>query len=125
MSFTKLLRHRVTVERRVAILDGGGLPTYTELGQPATELRVVHTSVKCRIEPKSAKEVAQLSQAGPVVASHTIYALPGDWTNADRLIDTDGRSFEVLNVPDAGGTGHHVEMDVRRIISEDPPVLAS
>ena len=54
--FTGLLRHTVDVRRRVPVLELG-LPTYTELGQPITELASLG-EVRCRIQPLTAKHPA-------------------------------------------------------------------
>jgi head-tail adaptor len=123
MSFARLLRHEVSIVRRVAVLDAGE-PTYDGYGQPVTELATVGTW-QCRIEPKalaSARELPLLSQAGAIIADHTLWGYPADLSEADRLVEvTDGREFEVTAIEDAGGAGHHIEVQAREIVSESPP----
>lgn len=114
MSFASLLRHSAAIIRQVAVLDAGD-PTYDERGQPITEAATIEGAWRCRVEPKDAREVARLSQAGPVVADHTIYGLPTDLRTGDALRLSDGRFFEVQAVNDAGGQGHHLEVDARRV----------
>lgn len=118
MSFDSLLRHRVAIIRQVPVLDAGE-PTYDDRGQPITEPVTIQAEWRCRIEPKTAREVAQLSQAGPVVADHTIFGRPTDLATGDALLATDGRAFEVMPINDAGGAGHHLEVDVRRIAASE------
>lgn len=118
--FTGLLRHTVEVMRRVAVLDGGGQPTYTELGQPVTQLESLG-EVRCRVEPLTAREVALLSQAGPVVATHRVFAVaaaPID-EGAQLLHGTD--VLEVVRRDDLGGAGRYVELQAQLITSRDIP----
>lgn len=119
MSFVSLLRHRADVIRQVAVTDGFGDPTYDERGQPITTSATIVPAWPCRIEPRSAREVAQLSQAGPVVADHIVYGQPTDLRTGDRLVATDDRVFEVMVIDDAGGHGHHFEVQARRVGSDD------
>lgn len=120
MSFASLLRHEVLIRRRTAVLDAGE-PTYDELGQPITVLEAIAT-VRCRIEPKDAKEIALLQQGGAVVSTHTIFMLPTDLSEADQLVPqpADGRLFEVQRIDDGGGAGHHLEVDARLVTSDEP-----
>lgn len=114
MSFRSLLRHQVRIVRQVAVLSGGD-PTYDELGQPITAPSTVSTW-PCRIQPRTAREVAQLSQAGAVVADHIIYGEPTDLEEGDRLEETTtDRVFQVESIADGGGSGHHYEVVARRI----------
>lgn len=120
--FVGLLRHTVTVRRRVAVLDAG-LPTYTELGQPVTELRTVGT-VRCRIEPLTSKELALQSQAGAIVATHRVYmTAAADVLEADQLVDGT-RLYEVQRLDDLGGAGRYVEGWAQLVTSRDVPTTA-
>lgn len=118
MTFASLLRHRVSIIRQVAVLDGGE-PTYDDRGQPITAPATILASWPVRIEPKTAREIAQLSQAGPVVADHTIFGYPVDLHTGDALLCTDGRAFQVLSIDDAGGSGHHYEVQAQRVGSDE------
>lgn len=127
MSFGSLLRHTVRVDRQVAVLDGDDEPTFTELGQPITATEDTGTW-RCRIEPRTAREVDLASQAGAVVADHIIYGYQRTPTleEADRLVELEGgeptgRVFEIEAIDDAGGSGHHLEVRARRVSSEDVP----
>lgn len=117
--FTGLLRHEVTVRRRVAVL-ALGVPTYDERGQPITALSDVAT-VRCRIEPLTAREVALLNQAGAVVADHRVFMVLGtDVTEADQLAGPLG-TYEVRRIDDLGGAGRYLEVQAQLITSRDVP----
>lgn len=121
MSFGGLLRHTISIRRDVAVLDAG-VPTYDELGHPITSELEVVASWACRIQPKTQRELALASQAGAVVADHTIFGYATNVRSSDRLVATDGRVFEVVGEPeDAGGQGHHIELQARRVVSDDVP----
>lgn len=117
--FTGLLRHSVEVKRRMAVLDDG-LPTYTELGQPITELASLGT-VRCRIEPLTSRELALLSQAGAVIATHRVFMAAGaDVTEADQLLHGT-QVLEVQRIDDLGGAGRYLELQALSITSRDVP----
>lgn len=119
MSFDSLLRHEVVVARQVPVLDAGE-PTYDELGHPITVEDDIATW-RCRIQQLTAREVANLSQAGAALSDHRIFGRPIDLRAGDRLTATDGRVFELLAVPaDAGGQGHHYEVLARYVESHEP-----
>jgi hypothetical protein len=131
MSFGSLLRHVVRIDRQVAVLDVDDEPTYSELGQPITATED-QGEWRCRIQPRNAREVDLLSQAGAVVADHLIHGYPVELEEADRLVELDGeggeptgRVFEVESIGDGGGAGHHLEVLARRTASEDVPAPAS
>lgn len=122
MSFASLLRHRVAIRRRVAVLDAG-LPTYDEMNQPLAQLDTIAT-VPCRIQPLTTKEVALLSQGGAVVGEHRIFMLAGtDVDEGDQLVPqpADGRAFEVHRIHDMGGEGRYLELAAQLVTSDDVP----
>lgn len=113
MSFPGLLRHVVTVYRRV---DTGDTDDY---GQPVAELTALD-EWPCLIQPRSQTTAAEqplVLQAGVVVADHTIFGLPRDLREGDQLVPEppDGRRFEIMAIDDAGGQAHHVEVAARAI----------
>ena len=120
MSFTGLLRHRVLIKRRVAVLDGGGLPTYDELGQPVTQVETVQEE-RCRIEPLTAREVSLLEQGGAVVADHRVYFVAAaPVTTASQLVEQPGgRVLEVHKIDDLGGAGRYLEVLAQAIESPE------
>lgn len=106
MSFEGLLIHRLAVERPTS-----GAPD--EYGQPSRTYATLAT-FRGRIEPKSAREVAQLNQAGAVVSDHTLYARPRDLRESDRIRfdPADGRLYEITGIRDPAGAGHHLTVDL-------------
>lgn len=117
--FTGLLRHSAAVRRRVAVLDGG-LPTYTELGQPITTIELVAT-IRCRVEPLEARELAALHQAGPVLYTHRVFAVRGVNVNeADNLLWGD-QVLEVVRIDDLGGAGRYLELHANLVVAHDVP----
>jgi hypothetical protein len=122
MTFGGLLRHEVTIWREVQQLGSDLQPATDVRGQPVRAPQALRT-VRCRIEPLTAREVAQLSQAGPVIADHMVYMWPVDLTTADYLEPEppDGRRFEVLHIDDGGGAGHHLQVQCRVISSPATP----
>lgn len=107
MSFADRLRHSLVLERPVAGADDG----YGQATQTWTAIR----SLPGLVQPKTAREIALLSQAGAVVSEQTIYLLPGDVRAADRIRfePDDGRRYELTGVRDAAGLGHHLECDAK------------
>lgn len=110
MSFSARLLHSLVIERGTPGTenpDTGHAPyTYATLA-----------AVKGLVQPKRATEVAALHQAGAVVSDHTIFLLPTDITEGDRVrfaVD-DGRRYEIRGVRDAAGIGHHLEVDARLV----------
>lgn len=125
MGLGRFLVHRVSVVRRGTTLDDADDPVLDEYGQPVTTERTIASGVPVSIQPKSARELADFTQAGAGVSTHTIYLYPRDLTTADVLVhdpDTcpartdlsDGR-YEITSVPDAAGAGRHLEVDARLV----------
>jgi hypothetical protein len=97
--------HTLVIERAAAgALDDRGVEaqTYTALA-----------TVPGWAQPKSVREMSQLSQAGPVTSDWSIYLGLTDVTEADRLrLDPDdGRTWEVDGIKDEAGFGHHLKLD--------------
>lgn len=124
MSIERFLTHRVSVVRRVAVLVDDEVAV-DEYNQPIVAESAIATGVAVSIQPRSAKELALLSQAGPVVSDVRIYLRPRDLSTADVLVHTaatcpvrtdlpDAR-YEVTAVPDAAGAGHHTEVAARHV----------
>jgi hypothetical protein len=100
---------------QVRELDDAGAATLDDYGQPVTAPVMVAT-VDGRIRPRSAREVALLSQAGPVVSDHICYMYPLATLGTDCWIEYGGDRFDILWIVDAGGSGHHLELALRRVV---------
>ena len=106
---TNLLRHRLVIERVTnGAVDDRNMPAQTW---------ATLAEVPGLVQPKSAKELAQLSQGGPVSSDHTIFLMPTDLRESDRIRfdPDDGRRYEVVGVRDAAGWGHHLEVDATMV----------
>lgn len=101
MPIASRFRQSLRIERPTS----GSLDAYH---QPTRTYSTLAT-VPGLIQPLSAKEIALLSQAGPVVSQHRGYITPRDITTADRIV-ADDRTYEITGIADAGGVGHHLEL---------------
>lgn len=111
MSLASRLRHQVAILRSTpGEEDEGGNPTLTW---------TVLATVRARVQPRplrdAVRELTDPTEGGTVVSDHTILLMPTDVRAADviRFVPDDGRLFRILGVRDAGGKGHHLELDAR------------
>jgi len=108
MGFDERLIHDVAIERSTAgPVDAWNMPSevWATIATPAA-----------LIQPKSGRERAQQNEAGSVTAEFRIYMRPTDITEGDHLIRQDtGEVFEIGFIADAGGIGHHLEIDATRV----------
>lgn len=113
MSLGALLTHRVQIVRQTE----GALDDY---GQPIVTPVTIALDVPAAIQPRSAREMALVSQAGAAVSDHTIYLFPQDLTTADSIVhepddcpmrvDLPQGTYQVVAVPSGAGLGHHLEI---------------
>lgn len=118
MSFSARLVHSLAIVTPTRDVDD----LVDDYGQPVPGEPTV-TVVRGLVQPKAAREVALLSQAGPVVADHRIFlARSADPTGAAyiRFEPDDGDRYEIVGVQtfDFGRTPHH-EVDARRVVSAE------
>lgn len=110
------LIHDLVIERAQPVLSGG-LPTFDSYNQPVREY-VTLARVRGLVQPLSAAEVAAFHQAGADVSDHRIFILPTDIVAADRIrfYEDDGNRYEIVGRPEnAGGVGHHIEINARLV----------
>lgn len=119
MSFASRLIHALVI---VTPTDSGD---EDEHGQPVAG-DPIETAVAGLIQPRSAREVAQTSQAGPEIATHVAYLLPQELSGAAwiRFEPDDGRRYEITGIRryEFGGSPH-LEVDCR-LVTSDELVLA-
>ena len=108
MSFDDRLRHQLVVKRMVAT---GTLDDY---GQPVAVEATIAT-VPGLVQPRRAREVALASQAGAVIGEHVGYVRAIAGLDTDCWLEVGGVRYDLLSMPDAGGVGHHLELDLRRV----------
>lgn len=110
MSFDRLLVHSLVIERATP----GAVDDYN---QPTLTWATLAT-VPGLIQPKSAREIAQLNETGAVRATHTAYLRPTDINEADRITIAAGGmagTYQIDGIQDAAGHGHHLEIDCSRV----------
>lgn len=110
MSFDDRLVHTLVIERPT-----DGAPD--EYNDSVVTYGTV-SEVPGLIQPKTAREVAQLNQAGAVVSTHTAYLRPTEVQPSDRLRIASGDmagTYEIDGIRNAAGIGHHLEADCRMV----------
>ena len=71
-------------------------------------------TVSAWVQPKTSRELMQLSQGGPVTSTHSAYLWPTDITAADRFT-YDGGTYQVEGIRDEAGMAHHLKLDCRLV----------
>lgn len=94
-----------------------------ELGQPAVSYGDEPVAeVNGLVDPKSAREIRLLSEAGAAIADHTIHLLlPLELGERDRLDRVDGgrQSFEIVGIRRFDfGSFPHLEVDAKRYAAD-------
>lgn len=102
-------RHTFTVKRLAAT---GGKDAD---GHAITAETTVASDVPGLVQPRTARELAQMSQAGVVVGQHVGFMDPLDGLDTDCWIVLDGERYDVVWIPDAAGLGHHLEVGLQKV----------
>lgn len=114
MPIADRFRHSLVVKRRVAAVDGQGHAVLDDYHQPTYGTTTVAT-VAGLVQPRTAREMAALSQAGASVSDHVGYMAPLASLGTDCWIEVAGIRFDVVSIADAAGLGHHYEVGLRRV----------
>lgn len=114
--------HTLTIERPFGVDTGDPGIDVDDWGQPVRVYDETFAEIRGLIQPKTAREMDLVSQAGTEVADHTIYMLRRDITTSDRILDTTpggtGARYEVLGIRDHNyGSLAHMAVDARRVSS--------
>jgi hypothetical protein len=116
MSFTARLIHTLEIWR----------PTFDESnvddhGQPPVSYALI-ASPNGLVQPKSAREVALISQAGATIGLYTIHLEPTDLAESDRIdhvIGTGRQSYELTGIRRFDfGSFPHFEVDANRMSAD-------
>lgn len=103
----------------VVELDDAGTQALDDYGQPVFAPTTVGTVPGLIQEPRTAQEVALVSQGGAVVGSHVGYLRPLAALTTDCWIEDDhypGVRYDLVKPPgDAGGQGHHLELGLQAV----------
>ena len=108
MSIQSRYLHTLVVKRMAAS------PSVDDYGQPLVTETTVAT-VKGLVQPRRAREVALASQAGAVIGDWVGYCAPTPLITSECWLEVSDVRYDVLAVADAGGVGHHLELDLRRV----------
>lgn len=102
-----LLPHTITIQRNTP----GSLDDRGVAAQSWSTLK----TARAFVQPKSVRELRQLSQSGPVTSTYSIYVEPGTGiAEADR-ISFGGNTFQVDGIKDEAGLGHHDKLDCHMV----------
>lgn len=93
-----------------------------EYGQPIAG-EPITLAVRGLIQPKTAREVALISQAGAQLSDHTVFLFTGTAIKSVsyvRYAVDDGDRYEVVGIRDFnyGTVNDHLEVDAKRVHSE-------
>ena len=112
--------HLVVILRAfdTGVLDGYGRPLLTDFVP-------IEGDVPAWVQQLGMHEQQLLSQAGAEHVSHRIFMDPTDVTPGDMIRWAGLRDFELLEVNDPDGTGHHLEIIASEIVPVQPFDLLS
>lgn len=102
-------RHTVSILR----LEATG--TTDEWNNPERVWVTLTTTQRALVQEQSGREVMVPDRAGPAIANAVIFLPRGVDVTEHDVIVLDGEEWNVLTVMDAGGAGHHIEVDGERI----------
>lgn len=105
MALASRLRHSATIERRTqgARNDYGiKAETFASIG-----------TVRCWYQPASRREMVEDGEGGAIRIDGKVFMLPTDLRESDRLV-IGGTTYSIIDVHDAAGKGHHLEVMVKR-----------
>lgn len=116
MSYAARLVHSLVIVTPTAGADD-------DYGHPATGTPTTE-AVPGLVQPRTARELALLSQAGPPLTDHVIFLGPRQLSSASYIADADaagdplagGRRFEIVGIRSFDfGSSPHLEVDVKLV----------
>lgn len=97
------LPHTITIQRNTpGAVDDRGVPA---------QVWATTTTAQAWVQPKSVREIQQLSQGGPVVSTHSIYVEPAASVNENDRISYGSKTYQIDGIKDEAGIGHHLKLD--------------
>lgn len=91
-----------------------GDPIYDDYGQPVMA-EVTLATVPGLVQPRKGREVSFTTQAGPVVSDFYGYCAPLAGLDSACWLEVGSTRYDVLNVADAAGLGHHLELALKLV----------
>lgn len=110
MSLADRLRHTVEIQRYAPALDEEDQSIEDGWGQSTASWSPLAT-VPGWLQVEARAEQPAGSDVGAVATTATVFLVPTDVTEGDRLV-IDGKLYQVDAVVDAGSKGHHLELTV-------------
>lgn len=108
MALKDRLKDTLVVERRVKSGENS-------IGQDVYTFAQAFTT-KAWIQPRTAREQAQANQVGVTLGDNRAYMLVVDIRDSDRVLHVEtGKRYEVLEVINAAGKDHHLEVELQRV----------
>lgn len=120
MSFAARLVHPVAI-----VAPGAATGSVDDYGQPVAGTTITRTT-RVLIQPKTARELAAVSQGGVEFSDHTIYLLPRHLPAAGYIRDEPdaGRRFDIVGVRSFEfGRTPHLEVDAKLVGSTEGPTV--
>lgn len=108
--FDSRLVHSLVIERAT----DGAVDDYNQPSRTWSTL----SEVPGLVQPKTARELAQLNNAGAVVSTYSIYARPTEVQPSDRIRVLEGSMagvYEIDGIRDEAGLNHHLKVDARMV----------
>lgn len=121
-AFDRLLNTTVTIWRTsdAEQPDSEG----DDYGHPDQDRTPIAT-VAARIEPKAqpmgrigSPQEPTSTWEGTIINDFYVYCRPTDVAATDSLTDAAGNEYKIIQVRNAAGHGHHLEIDCRRIVPD-------
>lgn len=111
MSIQRMYRHTLVIKRNTPTAVP---PLEDEYGKQIM-VESTFATVPGLIQPRRAREVAMANQGGAVIGTHVGYldVLAG-LTTRDWMI-ANGIRYDIRSIEDAGGQGHHYELDLQQV----------
>ena len=108
MSFNSLLRHTCTIQVRTVTYN-------SDTGQQVESWADSVTGVKCRLDQAKGSEYRQPT-AIYSKATHVLFMATRTLSPKNNLVIIDSNTYNILDVSDGGGAGHHIEVLLERIV---------
>lgn len=101
------LIHTITIQRNTP-------GAVDDRGVPAQSWATLATA-RAWVQPKSSRELMQLSQSGPVASTHSVYIEPGTGIRESDRISFGGNTYQIDGIRDEAGMGHHDKVDAHLV----------
>lgn len=90
-------------------------PTVTQddSGRPVETFEVL-SIIQAAIQPVSVKEQNEMNK-DTIIATHRMFSRVIDINEQDRILTADGTEYDITEVKNAAGIGHHLEILLKEV----------